>query len=168
MKILVISDSHGDVVAMQKIISLHRDAELLIFLGDGLRDLAAASDSLPATMATVSVCGNCDFLSIGSLSARDDEMLTVEGRRILITHGHKYGVKGGLGALAAAAHARGADIVLFGHTHEPHESLIEIEGRSIRLFNPGSVGRPHDRITHYGLLDIRENGVLFSAAALHD
>ena len=168
MKILVISDSHGDVVSIQKIISLHRDAELLIFLGDGLRDLAVATESIPSTMATVSVCGNCDFFSLGSLAARDEETLTVGGRRIFITHGHKYGVKGGLGTLAAAAFARGADIVLFGHTHEPHESFVEIDGRSIRLFNPGSVGRPHDRFTHYGLLDIRDNGVLFSAAILRD
>ena len=166
MKILVISDSHGDVTSIQKIISLHRDAELLIFLGDGLRDLASASDVIPATMATVSVCGNCDFFSLGSLSARDEETLTVEGRRLFITHGHKYGVKGGLGALASAAHSRGADIVLFGHTHEPHESRVEIDGRSIQLFNPGSIGRPHDRLTHYGILDIRKNGVLFSAAYL--
>ena len=166
MKILVISDSHGNSAAISKIVSLHRDAELLVFLGDGLRDLSQASSAFPPTLAVIRVSGNCDTFSFGADGAREDETITLEGKRIFMTHGHRYGVKGGLGALATAAHARGADIVLFGHTHEPHESLTEIDGHRIQLFNPGSLGRPHDRLPHYGILDVRENGVLFSAAYL--
>ena len=168
MKILVISDSHGDSASISKVVALHKDAELLLFLGDGLRDVSQISSSLPSTLAALCVSGNCDFFSVGAEHARDEETVTFEGKRIFLTHGHKYGVKGGLGALISAAKAKDADIVLFGHTHEPYESSVESDGRRIYFFNPGSLGRSHDRLTRYGILDVRENGVLFSAAYLRE
>ena len=40
MKILVFSDSHGNSANMIKAIELHKTSvELIIFLGDGLRDI---------------------------------------------------------------------------------------------------------------------------------
>ena len=167
MKILVISDSHGDAHSISRVAALHADAELLLFLGDGLRDLGHVRDLLPSSMAVIAVSGNCDFFGVGVGVAREEELLCFEGKRILACHGHRYGVKGGLSALIASAHSKGVDVALFGHTHTPHEQLdYDAREHRLQLFNPGSLGRSPDRKIHYGLLEIRENGVLFSAAVL--
>ena len=57
------------------------------------------------------------------------------GLLIFYTHGHLFSVKTGLYDLADAARARGADIALYGHTHEP--ALTQIDG--VWLFNPGAL-----------------------------
>ena len=61
MKILVFSDTHGDVSAMYDIISGHRyDTDLVIHLGDHIRDLESVMlDFLQ--IAHIGVIGNCDF-----------------------------------------------------------------------------------------------------------
>ena len=64
-----------------------------------------------------------------------------------MTHGHLYGVKSGYGLAIAHAISRGADILLFGHTHEPYLQRIEkgsevggrILERELYVFNPGSL-----------------------------
>ena len=70
--------------------------------------------------------------------------------KILMTHGHRYGVKSGYGTALAAAKSMGAQVVLFGHTHIPF--MEEREG--ILMLNPGSLRNP-DR--EYAILEI-ENG----------
>ena len=98
-------------------------------------------------------------------------MLNLEGHRILLTHGHRYGVKNGLGGLLNRAAQEGADIVLFGHTHQPMTETVPsgtvLGGvtidRPIRLFNPGSIGRNEDgegRV--FGTMILRGDTVLFS------
>lgn len=57
--------------------------------------------------------------------------------RIFVTHGHLYGVKRDLTALAGAAKDAGARLALFGHTHIQH---LEERG-GITLLNPGTAGR---------------------------
>lgn len=166
MKILVISDSHGNAPDILRTVSVHPDAELLIFLGDGLRDLELVRSSFPQTMAVIAVSGNCDFFTFGGGAARDEELIALDGYRIFACHGHRFGVKGGLGGLASAAHSRGADVALFGHTHTPHEGLDYCGEHALRLFNPGSLGRSGDGCAHYGILDLRKNGICFSCAIL--
>ena len=60
-KLLVLSDSHGDTQALRRCLEKETDANALIFLGDGCRDmdqvLAALHRRLPAYMAR----GNCDY-----------------------------------------------------------------------------------------------------------
>ena len=57
--------------------------------------------------------------------------------RVFMTHGHIYGVKRDLTALAGAAKDAGAQLALFGHTHIQHME----ERNDITLLNPGTAGR---------------------------
>lgn len=164
MTLLVLSDSHGRPDLIEEAIRRVRPDGIL-FAGDGLRDLTRVE--LPCPLWAVS--GNCDWLSaplIRSGSAfepQTEELVTVEGIRILLTHGHKYGVKSGPTAAAYRALELGADILVYGHTHVPVEyRLPPAEGGSeerkpLILFNPGSIG---DRDGSFGTITIRKGVIL--------
>ena len=100
--------------------------DLLIHCGDYGLDLKGNT--------VYHVKGNCDPWS----SAPSEALVEVEGHVLLIVHGHRHHVKTGLLSLAYYAGERGADIVLFGHTHR---AVIAEEGKLI-LINPGSISLP--------------------------
>ncbi len=165
MELLIFSDSHGRADGMQAALARqigHTDA--ICFLGDGLRDAESLGFPLYA------VRGNCDWES--GFSLYPIEMtVEAEGHKLLLTHGHTYGVKGGYGALLAHAADIGADIVLFGHTHRPHEEVIPtgtalsgvVLSRPLYLFNPGSIGYNEDgEGCSFGTLLLRKGTVLLS------
>lgn len=163
MKIIVFSDSHGDSESIRKALSIHRNADVAIFLGDGLTDFLQLKQQFPLT-AFMAVRGNGDIgymLSDVPLS----DSVTLEGMRIFFCHGHTYAVKSGTGVITAMARAKEADIALFGHTHVPvAQYLPEEDGKkALYLVNPGSIGaRALNRTHSYALIEIRGNGVLIS------
>lgn len=158
MRCLIFSDSHGSPFYMSKALELHRDAEVVFFLGDGLSD-ADALASFDKSRTWIAVRGNCDFSSLfcGREVMKTEEII-LEGHRIVATHGDMYGVKAGLENIKSLANSRKADIMLFGHTHMPHEEYVVGE-RPFYLFNPGSISRP---TYSFGILTIAEKSVLFS------
>ena len=79
----------------------------------------------------VQVCGNCDGFSL----APAVRLLELRGRRVLMMHGHTHGVKTGYGGAIAAARQVGADILLFGHTHQAYAERLE---DGLWVMNPGS------------------------------
>ena len=164
MKILILSDAHGETRKIERAIKLHPDAEVVLYLGDGSRGACEVFATLSPSTAAVAVRGNCDWPFSGGLN--DEEILDLEGHRVLFCHGHKYGVKGGLGALIASAKRQGADIALFGHTHEPYEEYLPEYG--LWLFNPGALSSPARGEPSYGLLTLSPNGVLFSHGEIKD
>ena len=132
MDILVLSDSHGAVAPMVRAVELAKP-DLILHLGDCWRDgeqLHARFPDIPLEQ----VPGNCDFRP-GEPAER---LLVLEGKRVLLCHGHTYGVKTSLLAAGFAAEERQLDLFLFGHTHRP---LVDRRGRTLFL-NPGSIGRP--------------------------
>lgn len=158
MKCLIFSDSHGEYRYLKKALSLHPDAEVVFFLGDGLsavEDIARDDEN----RMWISVRGNCDFSNIFlNREALPAEEINLMGKKIFLTHGHLYGVKTDLDRLSSAAESRGADIVLFGHTHIPYLNYVSAENPHY-LFNPGSIKEfPHS----YGILTLTENAVLLS------
>jgi len=77
----------------------------------------------------------------------------VEGRRVLMCHGHLYHVGMGLSTIAQKARDMGANIVLFGHTHVP----VNIEEKGILFLNPGSLTSPRGGSSRsYALLEIEK------------
>ena len=164
MKILILSDAHGRNSRIERAVALHPDAGLVLYLGDGSRGALDVFDNLPPTVARLAVHGNCD--GPFSYGLRDEEILDLSGHRILLTHGHRYGVKGGLGALISSARRQGADIALFGHTHERCEEYLPEYG--LWLFNPGSLFESARGGASYGLLTLTEKNVLFSHGQLDD
>ena len=172
MTLLVLSDSHGRPDHVEEAIRRVRPDGIL-FAGDGLRDLTRVGD-LPCPLWAVS--GNRDWSPtwiVNGLAreARDEELITVEGIRILLIHGHKYGVKGNLLPATYRAMEREADVLVFGHTHTPVElhllphdekSLVPVQ-KPLTLFNPGSIGSTE---ASFGTITIRGGQVLCGHGSL--
>lgn len=132
MKALVFSDSHGYINPIIRAVEEHSDASLVIHAGDVLRDV----DNLLAVYPNLkveTVAGNNEFFG----NAPSDRLFEFGGKRIFLTHGHKYGVKGSLARLKMRAKELGADICIFGHTHTRHIS----EENGIYFLNPGAAYR---------------------------
>ena len=93
--------------------------------------------------------GNCDW---GAVDA--PEVLTEYGGvRILMMHGHTRHVKAGAMSAVYAAREMGAQILLYGHTHQP---LVDFDG-TLWVMNPGSVGRGSP--CTYGIITITKDKV---------
>ena len=162
MKCLVLSDSHGSASLMSRALALHPDAEVIFFLGDGLSD-ADALAVYYTDKAWLTVRGNCDFSGFFKNSpVLKTEEIELMGRRIVYTHGDLYDVKFGLDRIKYLAEESGADVVLFGHTHIPHEEYVSGE-RPFYLFNPGSLSAPS---YSFGIITISEGSILFSHGKL--
>ena len=130
MKILVLSDSHGNLTNMTEAVT--RSMPRMIFhLGDCWRDAEKLHDLFP-DIPMEQVPGNCDFRP----SEPAERLLCLEDKRILLCHGHTYGVKQSLLNAGYAAEEQALDLFLFGHTHRP---LVDKRGRTLFL-NPGSIG----------------------------
>ena len=144
MELLCLSDSHGRANNILRVLERQiKKPDGIIFLGDGLRDLMYCDFG---NIPVYSVRGNCDTgLFFGDVYADEERIIELNGKRIMLTHGHKYGVKNGLSRLIYAAAERCADIVVFGHTHIPLEIYIDKDNSDILekplyIMNPGSVG----------------------------
>ncbi len=145
MRVLVMSDSHGDVFNASLAVEQQPQAKYVFHLGDGEHDI----DNLIAVYKRkefIRVRGNCDFLS--DLNA--DVLVEIEGKRIFATHGYAQYVKQGLTSLYFAAREKNADIALFGHTHSPMTDIYN----GLTVFNPGSI-----RDGNYGVLEITSEGI---------
>lgn len=146
-KILVVSDSHGNGNALQTLAPLVAENDYIIHLGDGAGDMKELRAQYPEK---VFVCaGNCDFFS--PLPPCGE--LEVEYLKIFYCHGHHYGVKSGLDNLVAEGKRRGADILLYGHTHQ---ACIE-NREGILLINPGSLRYPVGKGGSYCYLVIHKD-----------
>lgn len=167
MRLLVISDSHGRYERISELIAMHKNIDALIFLGDGLSDLDRAG-AYDERFAVFAVKGNCDGISLfGRGAAVSESVLELDGYRFLLMHGHTRGVKHSLTNAVYAAIEASADVLLFGHTHEPIEKYIPSESeysltKPLYLFNPGSLGASGDGYGSFGLIEIRRNGILMS------
>ncbi|MBQ7788340.1 MAG: YfcE family phosphodiesterase [Clostridia bacterium] len=138
MKILVFSDSHGKGKNISSAIELHKKScDLVVFLGDGLSDIDYLKSLYPE-LTFFAVKGNCDFFTGGTSNL--ESVFDLDGIKVLITHGHRYGVKSGVGTILKRAHELDADAVFFGHTHTPYDDILDIGEKRIHLFNPGSIG----------------------------
>lgn len=133
MRILILSDSHENINTMKK--AVHRtEPDQIIHLGDYYRDGEALKKEFPL-LPVAQVIGNCDLYDL-SAKGKDQLILTLDGHRILLSHGHRYHVKSSLLSLSYAAREAEAELCLFGHTHVP---LLE-KSDGLILLNPGSIG----------------------------
>ena len=80
------------------------------------------------------VRGNNDFFS----ELPREEEFQIGKYKVFITHGHAYYVSLDVEDIRDEGRARGADIVMFGHTHRPY-----FENKNgIIVLNPGSLSFP--------------------------
>ncbi len=157
MKILVFSDSHGASSKIIKALEAHKGkADLVIFLGDGLRDIDLVKEKYPS-LTFFCVRGNCDFFSSDTPK---ESVLDLDGIRVLVCHGDRYNVKYTLDTILYAGAEREVDAILFGHTHIPLERCEYVGEKRIQLFNPGSIGT----LDTYGVINTN-GGVLVTGVA---
>ncbi len=149
MRILVISDSHGDMAAIDRVISQAGDFDRVFHLGDNYRDARYIEDITAKPVDKVP--GNCDFVDAPSVIT-----VCVGGKRFFLAHGHNHGVGYSTVRLTYAADEAEADVALFGHTHH---SMIDYVGR-LTVMNPGSISRPRGCAASYGIIEIDHNGVM--------
>ena len=174
MTIPIISDSHGYGAKINKVIeklrAIKEEPVGLIFLGDGARNFLM---NVPEGIKTYAVLGNCDDTSVfgSDIYDREGDIVPFEriedvgGIRLLLMHGHKYGVKVELSRAIARADDVGADVLLFGHTHVPFEKELpagsESGVRTLRkrlfVFNPGALENGS-----FGLLTVKNGEILLS------
>lgn len=128
MKLAIVSDTHGNWPLVRDAIRREADVDYLLFLGDHASDGRQLQQALgiPAFI----VRGNCDACE----DAPEEQLVELGGWKLLICHGHRYHVKQNLQSIYYRGLEAGADIVLFGHTHQ-----AIYEAGAVTLINPGSV-----------------------------
>lgn len=147
VKLLILSDSHGDTGAMIDAVERERPDEI-IHLGDHWEDAQTLSFAYPDIPISM-VPGNCDYC----IGKRGKLLLEREGLVILMAHGHQWRVKSGPALAIEAAWEAGADILLYGHTHEA--ACWQEEG--VWVLNPGTVGG-RGAAASYGVIEISPAG----------
>lgn len=151
MKILIVSDTHRKNDNYLKVLQMQEPLDMVIHCGDveGSEYILTQAASCPVQM----VLGNNDFFSE---LPRELEFF-VEKYKIWVTHGHTYYVSMGNELLKREAKAKGADIVIYGHTHRP---VIDQSEEGIIAVNPGSISYPRQEGHHpsYALMEIDRYG----------
>ena len=150
MKALVVSDTHRRNDNFLKVVEAVGAVDMVIHCGDveGSEYLIEEAAGCPVKF----VAGNNDFFT--DLPMEDEFIF---GKyRVWVTHGHNYYVSMTNEFLKQEAKDRGADIVLFGHTHKP----VVDWGEGLVAVNPGSLSYPRQegRRPSYVLMEIDREG----------
>ncbi len=131
-KYLVISDTHGRDNNFYDVLDLEEPLDGIIHCGDF--EGSEGKFAIAANCPVYFVAGNNDFFS----DLKREIEFELDGHYVFLAHGHNYMVSMDLENIRSEAVARGADIVIFGHTHKPVAK--EIDG--VYVFNPGSLSYP--------------------------
>lgn len=151
MRVLIISDSHGDTKRFDKAVEAFMP-DAIIHLGDIERDVEYLEDVYPR-IPIYAVVGNNDPW----VRREAEKVIELENVKIFITHGHLYGVWDKGFRIAQRAEEMGCSVALFGHSHVP---VCEEYG-SVKVFNPGSISRPREGNYSVGIMEIENNKVNF-------
>jgi putative phosphoesterase len=147
MKIFVFADSHMDTEPMLIAVEKGRP-DRIIHLGDLTQDAEDLYAVFPEIGIDI-VRGNNDYQS----RYPSDKLLVLEGKRLFMSHGDRYGVKISLKRIIRKGHDESCDVLLFGHTHMPY---IKKHG-GMWVMNPGSAGRGFfgtSKSASYGVVEI--------------
>ena len=131
-RIIVFSDTHGEINSCIKIIENIKDVDMIIHAGDFGKDALKIKSAYP-DIPLEYVNGNCDGVSL--LTKKE---INVLNKKIFLTHGHLYNVKNedpDYDTLTINAIEKECDIAIFGHTHIPFCAKFN----EISIINPGSV-----------------------------
>lgn len=144
MRILLVSDSHGNVDFLEENIDKIGKIDRVFHLGDYARDVEKIKDILDLPIDLVK--GNNDLFD----PHEEEKIIHLEDLTIFMTHGHKYGVYIGTNRLYYKGLEVGADLVLYGHTH-----FYNFDDRGdMKILNPGSLSLPRDGKRSMVILDI--------------
>lgn len=145
MRIGVIADTHG--LVNPGIIDAFRGVDGIVHAGD--IGGAHVVDALQKIAPVASVRGNND-----DADGEEIRRVEIDGLRILLTHilprPHELARR-----VADSMRKSPADIVIFGHSHLPHDEIVG----GVRFFNPASAWpRRFDYPVSVGILERNERG----------
>lgn len=149
MKLLVMSDSHGDRAVVEEIAS-HYKGQVDAIFHNGDSELEAYDNIWQGIHV---VGGNCDL----DAAYPDHKVVEVKGLHISQTHGHLFGINFSWQRLDYWAQETNADLCLYGHLHVP---AAEKRGKTL-FVNPGSVRQPRGLIQEklYALITVTEDDI---------
>lgn len=166
MKLLVISDIHGSLFYLKKILNIFEknNYDKILILGDELYH--GPRNPLPKEYnpkeaaellnryknKIIAVRGNCDSevdqIVLDFPITADYNMILWENKKIFMTHGHIYNIDNSLPL-------ENGDILIYGHFHIP---MIQRKEGKIFL-NPGSISLPKENNSNsFGVF---ENGKFY-------
>jgi len=141
-KIVLISDNHGDLTPVNRILQDNPVADYYFHCGD-------VCSEINLIKPFIAVKGNNDW----DPNLKKELIFEIEGHRILMFHGHNYTYN--LSSFISKVKSLKCDVAFFGHTHE----FMDEEAYGIRLINPGSCYYNRDFSTPcYAIVDIDNNG----------
>jgi putative phosphoesterase len=184
MRIGIVSDIHGNVLALVRALEDMGDVDAIFCAGDAINHYHFSNEifDIIRERGILTVLGNHerDFLFAEGCKGSSDNItseniaylqtlsntleLNLDGKRIFMTHGSPWEpineyIFPGNRKLAMLSTIR-AHIVILGHTHYP----MVVRRGGVLVINPGSCGSPRDlnlRVgSTYALLDTHANEVV--------
>lgn len=138
MRMLVVSDNHGDQQILTDIVAKYASqVDLMVHCGD-----SELSPVQPPMNSFQAVRGNNDY----GLDYPQQLSLTTGDEHILVVHGDRDRVNYSMTPLRLKGQAAGASIVCYGHTHQ----LAVSEDDGILFINPGSISLPRGEYANIG------------------
>jgi putative phosphoesterase len=164
-RLLVISDSHGNAEVLEEIVlEFGKDVDALVFCGDGAGDCMTMfadsrknnrlSEALPPVIALVRGNGDGEWHSDAAagrdahtaditpvtfrIALKQRLLFKAAGKNVFVAHGNLHSIDSGIETLSAAGTIMDADMLFFGHTHQPFMR----EADAALFLNPGSCSRP--------------------------
>ena len=153
MKIVFVSDTHGDEEALKNIVDFANGYDAIIHTGDvlpyGVAHSCFISDYISTLDNIYFVRGNTDYFDGMRLMGKDvseyERIFSFDNLRIFATHGFIKSMT----TYEKEARENKCDILVYGHTHvkklEKKDNLI--------ILNPGSPSRPRDYAPSFAILE---------------
>ena len=154
MKIGILSDTHIPTRARalpNEVIQAFREVDYIIHAGDitSLEVLDTLADLAPV----IAVCGNIDRDDKLQAILSDKEIITLNGYRIGITHGHRRTGKTTLDRALKCFEKDDVDCIIFGHSHMPYCEFVN----NILMFNPGSpTDKRKNEFFSFGIMELND------------
>lgn len=140
MKVLVVSDSHGNNRVLDQVIEKHSDVDAIIHCGD-----IECDEFVYPNLLTVR--GNNDYWG----DFPETRVLRLGNYRVLVMHSHQTYFRHRLEYLSNAAIQEHCDLVFYGHTHVASDEVVN----GIRCINPGSLRYNRDgRPISYAIIEL--------------
>lgn len=141
MKIVIISDTHGDFYELKRVAMIENGANMFLHAGD----VEAFGDENISPFAAVK--GNCDY----GFSKFPKEFWAQTPYGLLYMRHYPYFGKEELESF----YQKGARILVHGHTHIKENKMY----KDMFILCPGSLTKPRDGSASYLVLDVTEKEV---------
>ena len=144
MRLGVISDTHG--LLRPEVFDVFREVDHIFHAGDiGSVSLLTELEALAPVTA---VYGNTDDWDVRAAVPKVARV-QLDGFEIVVTHGDQFGSPTPDALYAAYPDA---EIILYGHTHKPLLTLVDLV---VTVMNPGAAGRRRfDILPSVGILEL--------------